>query len=482
MILNTWFYNLISILYAQANRFNDITDPNFVTDEVCVQTEVDELLNRKKFKFNALPDAFPDISKNANDIIEWCNEKNDYYVYRTVLCRLDSMINKDELFGSLDFHKNPYADNKAFSALNNNFDVTGFKVLPYVDSVKAYNPFGEKRARENAHTFNCDLNRELKNIYIVSTNELDGYSDTHIMYIAPDKNINKGYIRIALTPLLGRSYIDTINFKCYSAQPPDSTREARYFAVKSIIDPEDITKRFLNSYKVACKENCDIFIAPEMLGVDALVHTNANGTNPFYCPDIRNDYKTPILTLAPTLWASHSNKLHIFSQAGDLIGTQCKQHSFTYTDKDNVSWKEHLINVSKKILVIHIPGWGRFAFPICKDYLIPNYRKILVDTLKVNFLLCPSFSFGQYNFDISSSAAAEFETRIIHVNSCSALNESKRNNDGIGLVSTPITSLDRVQKIIPQCKGKCSETCVFIVDIPLNNGDQKSGATINHIY
>ena len=129
-----------------------------------------------------------------------------------------------------------------------------------------------------------------------------------------------------------------------------------------------------------------------------------------------------------------------------------------------------LIDVPKEVSLIHVPGWGRIAIPICIDFLHPEYRDWLVTTLKADILLCPSYSPGEYNFLQSLDSNAGYGAHVVWLNSCSAL----RNSDTgapelVGAACAPsVSSESRIIRFIPECKGDCTTGCLFVATIPLN--------------
>ena len=109
-----------------------------------------------------------------------------------------------------------------------------------------------------------------------------------------------------------------------------------------------------------------------------------------------------------------------YSKTGEMVGEQCKQNSFEFNDK-GTHYEEDLRDIPKEILLIHVPGWGRISFLICVDFLVTDYRDLLVKELRSNLILCPSYSSRTAQFLNSAGSMREFGVKFIWLNSCSAL-------------------------------------------------------------
>lgn len=480
---------MLATLISKAYTFPEMFDADIISDdtEKLLMDEVEQQLLCKNFDYSA-NDSFPDILAIANDIIEWCRVKNDYYLYRALLCRLDTMINLDDIIDTYDINLPCYSkeDNTdSFISLNDNFNETKIFILPKVKSLKSYSLYKSgttPNPRLNAHTWLDDLNNRIHNIYAVTLDSLCGFTPINVICSIPEIKLEKECIKIGITPVCNMHVDELLEFDYLTEKSSTSKHKGQFFQLKNILCENEIEKRIINSFNLACNEECDIFIAPEMLATNKLVSVDDQGYNGLYSPNQSNNYTTPTLTLPPTRWENKSNILSIFNNKGKLIAKQHKQHRFTAKTKDGLKWKEYLENTNKTITIIHIPGWGRFCFPICIDYLVERYRHIMTEVLKANFLLCPSFSFGEYNFNLSGDAEIEFEVRTVWVNSCSAIGEFKNSIDAVGIVSTPIVSTDRIQKITTNCLGKCNQPCLFILKIPTNSYNQEQNVNITHYY
>jgi hypothetical protein len=439
----------------------------------------------KEFLLSA--DKKDDISLWYAGIIEECKNKKDYYFVRSVICLLELSVDSDKIVDYYDFNtmKISSIKDKSFRGLNSNIDETGIIILSKVKTLKALskhaNAVGEYFPRKNANDWLEDINNRLTKIYYIDSSKLLGYTIKNYLFSDPVQQCDdKEIIRIGVSPIIKKNLEDLLDIKQYYGTTSNGFHPTRLFGVERLLSQDLIKRRTVLAFERACAEKCDIFISPEMLGTDELLEIDDSGTSVLFRPNLRNAFQTPFLTLPPTQWLNEQNVLSVFNNQGEKIGEQHKQNKFGLKH-DGAVWLENLKNPKKEILLIHINKWGRFAFPICMDFLTPTYRNILTDQIKATFLLCPSFSKGAYNFDLTSGNDSEFEVRSIWINSCSAYEES--DTDYVGIVSVP-TCLDRSRRIRikPECGGECRDICLFVVDIPKDCNDKNKNVEVRHIY
>ena len=163
-----------------------------------------------------------------------------------------------------------------------------------------------------------------------------------------------------------------------------------------------------------------------------------------------------------------------------MIGKQYKQFPFTYKGEK----KECLKDIPREILLVHVRGIGKFAFPICFDLLNKEYRNLLINKLKTDFLMCPSYSSESLDFERVILEAVSAGSYVFWLNSCSAV--AKKDLGLIGSVLVPKEkSEDSVKKICPgDCDGNCG-TCLFSITVPIKRigrlGHVEGDIDIKHI-
>lgn len=431
-------------------------------------------------------------SDTINDIVSWCKSKNDYFLTRCLICRLDSIINLDNVIRDFDFNIRDLrtsidienfetnSDNSGlFRALNSNCDETGIIILPLVRARGAYVTYddGKEKERKNSSYWHDDINFRLKNSYFIIAEDIGDYKVYNAIISLPESRKEKSTIDIGFAPILNTELSKLFNIRKYTRRD-DAGNIMSFFSVDDLYYKELINQRFKNCLGLATENDIDILVAPEMLGTDELTSTPFKNLNSIY----ESNNVNPFLILPPTYWNNNKNVLSVFTNSGVKIGEQQKQYRFDYH-----GYKEDLLEPRKEILIVHIDGWGRLAFPICKDFLQEEYSRILVVKLKASILIIPSFSFGVASFESSVLNGLSYGACNIWLNSCSALQDSKTAADYVGVASLPIISEQSPRtRIKRKCGGKCSKTCLFKVSIPINcvNGDLHDDQNISyeHIY
>lgn len=243
-----------------------------------------------------------------------------------------------------------------------------------------------------------------------------------------------------------------------------------------------IEDRFVNLYNTACEKMVDIVCSCEMLCTKRLFEIDEAGFNPVLVELIakHTQDRIPSLILAPTRSEKGKNSLRVFDSTGKHLLTQDKQYGYTYERHT-----EDLSRCLNEIWILHIPYWGKIVFPICKDLLQQEYRNLLLQEIRANILICPSFSSGSTDFELAASAVKAYAASSIWGNSCIAASE---HWDGfIGVIYIPAIGENvSERRIMAECNQKCSENCAFLVHLPLDcAGDDRHkdiGAYVSHIF
>lgn len=465
-------YNLLAEIISKLKQYPSGYEPDMLTKEAeeTLTNEVISLLGRWKNKLNN--SAIIGLSSDAyNDIIAWANNHKNYHSYRTLLCTIDSSAYiglKQEACKKRE---------KKFVSLNDNTEETGILVLPkihrppttYIRPASKDRP-EETVARKNANEWADSLNSRLNNIYYICTNELNGFYVWNYVCDFTFEDPSSNEIKIGVSPILNLklkqvlSYDDTIRCK------NESGMECQYFDVKEVIVQKTILERVQECFKLACEQHVDILMFPEMLGIDDLYNLDCYDFNPVMrelSRQVQGDF--PYLTLMPSIWRNNQNYVNVHLSSARRLCTQYKQHKYTFPGSQGNA-TENLKNIPKEVSLIHVPGWGRIAIPICIDFLHPEYRDWLVTTLKADILLCPSYSPGEYNFLQSLDSNAGYGVHVVWLNSCSALRNSQTGApELIGAACAPsVSSESRITRFIPECEGACTKGCLFVVTLPLN--------------
>lgn len=474
--MHTSIFDLMAALIADVNTVTVPTNPNSISKDFAdeIEKSANELLN-DRINYNNL--TFDDKvcldPQQFNDIINACKEKGDYLFYRSVLCLLDTFINVGEIINKYDVNGRKKSKSmKSFISLNDNSDETGIYIIPKVESLP--NTFfviedGKivDKNYKNANYWYDDINNHFHNIIYVKLSNLNGFKIKNVV-IKLFQNVERDKIVIGLTPGCNTPINELMDAPKYRGKDGQL-----HFKVEKYIDPQKLTNAYINCLEKAKQLNADLLIAPEMLGTSDLNEANEYGYNLMFKDTSGH---SPYLIITPSFWCDGDNYISIYSKSGKLIGKQHKQYGFELGENGE-RYAEDLKNSTKEILLLHIPGWGRMVFPICVDLLITQYRDILSRELKADFIICPSYSQGTAQFINVSGTVRDFDTRLIWINSCSALKEITDTPPNVGFVSVPSAIPDCMQELayplIPKCQGKCSIPCLFTATIFAKSKDGK---------
>lgn len=475
--IGTTLFNLIAVLFNKISNFPIDDHKSPISKELSDSYEkiakdiLSDKINTKKI---CSGDKICVNSQDFTDIINTCENYNDFILYRSVLCQLDMLIDINALIKTFNYNKIYDGKvHKSFNSLNENTSETGVTIIPKVPSlpntffVKKDDSVLDKEYKDSNYWYD-NINEHFNNIICIKNAALNGYVIKNVV-IELFRDCKRDKIVIGVTPCCNDDLSSIMDVKQYCNKETGK----QHFKINKYYDPKELTDRFLNVLSNAKDNNVDILMGPEMLGSMEMCETDSMGYNPIFRKKAGN---MPHLVITPTVWTEGKNFLSVYLNSGELIGSQYKQNSFEYTDSGEC-FEEDLKNTPKEILLLHIPGWGRIVLPICVDFLVAKYRDILARELKATLMLCPSYSSGIVQFGNASSSVRDFGTRLIWINSCSALKKFTNKPDTIGLVSVPVTNPSNIEQnatpIKPQCNGKCSKNCLFTITIQAITDENK---------
>lgn len=391
--------------------------------------------------------------------------------------------------------------------LNGNVTETGILIFLRVPSINETDtPADENPPSQKSWLTDWapGINQELKNTYFVDQRDLVVRGKQYrVRHRVLDKMSvkNKRYLRIAVSPLLKDAMLDS-----HFCEKEQDGKKQNFFSVKGISNSARVHDRVRAAFMRACENDADILVFPEMLGDEELLEPDSSFSHMLdqFGQEARDrGWAAPYLTLAPTWWHEGQNELHLFLHTSDRLAVQQKQHPYLHEIEadGNASSADAPADAPKKaggqppppghyledlrdplpeILLLHIPGLGRVAFPICKDFLMDDYQNLLVRTLRTTISICPSFSSAKTLFSLSGSAHIAYGCYTIWLNTCSAYNMFGKPIPGqIGFVSCPQTE-GAMQMLCPSCGGACgkdSDACLFVVDLSLDRA--RPGVTIH---
>lgn len=424
-----------------------------------------------------LKDAITDgmSTESATTISEWCKTGKGVLTYTIALSQIDRFIDYDLVFDVWE--------GETFESLNDNNAQILVELRDHHTATQA-----KQHIRKTAYKWKDPFEDCLHNVFVIQRMQLweDGiglYRVRHYMvggiFPANTKGINFG-----VSPLINRKLTEIMDIE-YDSYQNSFGNYVCVFRLKEILNKAEIEYAVRNAYHVASLREADVLIMPEMLGYPELSEPQEDGYN-LLLRELVTQHRgstCPRVVLMPTCWHNNQNVLYIYSREGKLLLSQCKQHPFILVEKEQ-KYEEHLLfqknedgKEEREISILHIQQVGRFAFPICIDYLIPSYRSLMVEQLKADFLLCPSYTFGSANFELASFASLEYGVRTIWCNTCSACRKEETVVPTyVGTVCLPaIGEVNPQLRLTPQSDQCCHPGCLFQVCMPLNCANQEDG-------
>lgn len=271
-------------------------------------------------------------------------------------------------------------------------------------------------------------------------------------------------LRIGLCPLTSNEMLVTEETTLTDRRPG--------FAVTGLRD-EPYVGRLINAALEASAEvNADVLIFPEMLGSEAFRKL----------PVFNRDYPMalPGIICMPTIWKNYKNTAEFLDLDGDTVLRQEKQFPFYWHDKDDkgktkpAGKMEDLRNPDRTVCVFHRKYLGRVVVCICRDFLIPEYRNLLIQQLEPNLLLVPSYSAGTTPFINDVSTSADCGGITVWIDTCSAI-KAKKGQAEVGCIYLPPTSgsSDQPDKYgFKKCEEERCGGCVQFADIMVPGSEE----------
>ncbi|RKI39068.1 hypothetical protein D7V86_17580 [bacterium D16-51] len=426
-------------------------------DEQYEQSIVEEL----KVKF---PDMFDKGTCNVSEISERHLERSSLVKDLEVYLNISS--NKEELIFLVkymdSFLEDTYyryipvdQEQYLFKCLNDNFQECQICLIPRIVC-------GWEHNNRDAYT-SYSIFYYLRNFYYISGTDARDYEVQHILMSKSlfREAVRRGKLHVMVSPVTNEEVVETTepyvrdNVRFVSIIPMKHDTEMRI---------QNICK---DALKKAASEEADIMLFPEMMATDNIVDYLGNEL------DIREDMlnnEFPRLVICPTVWKQQHNYCRILDDMGDTV---CEQQKHYGVDLKQCSAKEDIVS-NRKIVILHCYGVGRIAVAICKDFLITNYLRLLIEKLKVNLLLVPSFTGKDYQFEVLLPKYGEQDLNVIWLNACSA-----KSLNGIEEVMPSLTMaylpgkkgiLEEKHEAADLCEKQCNcgKACIYTYHILLD--------------
>lgn len=305
-------------------------------------------------------------------------------------------------------------------------------------------------------SFRYDLKDYLKNLYFINlsdiTNELyiNNYLVNDKLFLRAKKS---KMLTIGVSPITNK-YVFSDDDIEYSTDGTTSV-----FSIKSITEKDILVNNVKSILELATENRIDLLIFPEMLGND-----NVNKAIQDYIDKPSNI--TPSIIVSPSIWLNNKNFVNIFcgTDSSETI-IQHKLCRFPF-HKGKTNYLENLkFDEKEAINLFHCEGIGIIAVAICKDLLNKKQLDLLIENLGVTLIISPSFSTGEYPFEITMPQGYPYDCNIIWINSCAAKqfrDDQESFPDIISMFSNKGTITKKT--ISCDCNKNCSK-CMFIYEI-----------------
>lgn len=423
-------------------------------------------------------------------IRSWKNDKSFIHVLE-FLVRLTRVMRLEDILCS------PHVRTleSGFSTLNDNEEETGLQIIPRVRTINDLldpaaggedpNEPAEQQGGPGANGKRWaterlpGINDELSHLYYIEKDQLQiGGEPCTVQHHIVGKDFfagNKKEFVIGASPMVRGDFLEIAK---ETRSEGNGTRG--FFGVTGLKEADVVQDKLQAAILEACRRDVDILIFPEMLGSGEVLGRDFFDRVEELAAD--EGLPMPSLILFPTWWHDHRNELHVMDGAGGTSCVQQKQYPFVYTDEDGCSYAEDLQNGERVIHVVHVPGLGRLTFPICKDYLQEEYRRLMAETLRSTFLLCPSYSPGKTQFDLAAPGQIQYGCYTVWVNTCAANPLSGSSPEYVGLVSGPLAEGKYIHRLEPTCGGICGggeDACLFVIRISM---DRLANISYTHVH
>lgn len=336
--------------------------------------------------------------------------------------------------------------------LNQNWKETGIEIYPR--TVPMWKLSKSERNRRRI------LNSYLTNYIVVRSDDVlpfrldvTYWNDKGLL-----KETESGWeFTVALSPAMNYAELATEN---------GETQEGHTIAVKGLKNEEDVTKRILDIFDQLFPKHYSMIVFTEGLGTEKLVDEIKDRMS------VYPNYYT--LVVLPTICKDNINRLIVLGPGG----VTCLQHDkavpFILSGKDGIERREQL-RYDNCIPVLITQELGMVAFPICAEFIDPDYYQTMVEDAMINTIICPSLSPGIQAFKETMEKGKALKLLQLYINTCSAKAVSRKEQDvpePLGMVQLPYAEqCTPLYEIERDCNNECSKTMCYF-DIRISYKDQ----------
>lgn len=331
--------------------------------------------------------------------------------------------------------------------LNANYMETEISVYPH------FNP--QWSTDKSERTRSLRLNARFQNYIIVRKG--DQLPFEVIMHYWNDQGIlektDTGWsLRIAVAPVM-----DSVELKMHNVENDCG----KGIVVDGLLNEANVEEKILKIFDDAFKQGYGVIMFPEVIGTKRIVESIKSR--------MRMYPENCTLIVLPTYCCDEHNTLTVLGPGGVEVLTQEKGTPFFLRDKEGEQWKEQL-QYTNEIHVLITKELGNVVFPICAEFLDPDYYPVLTNVVNADAIFCPSFSPGAGAFEKTMIKGLADMKLSIWVNTCSAKTVSVvgRIPENVAMVQLPDAKPGKqdLYKVERPCHGNCcGKACYFELNI-----------------
>lgn len=331
--------------------------------------------------------------------------------------------------------------------LNQNYKEVGVSIYPY------YGPAWEERKSErNREQL---LNAQFCHHLMIRLSEqvpfqikMHYWNDSGVL-----QPIEDGWsFNVAVTPVS-----DLVKLKTRT----ETTEAGDILIVEGVMNEEEVEEKIVQTFDAVFEKGYSVVMFPEAIGTYQLVEQIKKKMRLF--PE------RCTFVLLPTICKNEENRLLVLGPGGVEVLSCVKGTPFILYDEKGIRQREQL-KYSNEVHILITRELGNVAFPICAEFLDPDFYDVLVRTARVNTIFCQSFSPGIEAFKKTLVKGLAGMLLSFWLNCCSAqyISANKMISDTISIIQLPDTSVgeNSLQEIKRECNGQCKgKICYFEIKI-----------------
>lgn len=407
--INLEIYNYMALIVRILLDNHFKADMMLAADTGESKAKVEELLSCESFSLERI-----------SAVIE--ENKDDSLLLTVLLQKLD-IIAQERREEALWLDVMDFANMRCLNALNSDANAEETKVI----LLPRYNCIWEGKSREQHHLL--DINTFLYHCFSVEVeNGMIGGKYTVKNYILNPQyfgicmdDFNELFLQVSASPLT-----KDIELKESRFHEVVESGKINYFMIEELgeKDQEQLITYIEKVIKKADEKGDKILVFPEMLGTARMKEKILEFIQTEKLEKLH-------FIVFPSIWESYGkhnnyNTSYVLDYEGNEWFGQRKLRRYP-ENNENGCFLEDIIE-GNEIHIIHCSGCGSIAVAICRSELDEDVREYLMRKLNIKLILCPSWSTGSHEFELSILTGIERNCNVVWCNTCSALSKEKTGN------------------------------------------------------